>query len=61
MELIRERDALMRERAALDDLLASVALQWKTIGADLRDVHKTFGKDSTGRRAPLQLCRGDRG
>ncbi|MGB8814582.1 MAG: DNA topoisomerase IV subunit A [Paracoccaceae bacterium] len=48
IELIRERDELMRERAALDDLLGSDVLQWKRISADLRDVQKTFGKDSKG-------------
>ncbi|MFV0491040.1 MAG: DNA topoisomerase IV subunit A [Pseudorhodobacter sp.] len=43
MELIAERDALMKERAELDDLLANPRLQWKRIGADLLDVQKTFG------------------
>jgi topoisomerase IV subunit A len=43
MELIAERDALMKERAELEDLLASPTLQWKRIGADLREVQKTFG------------------
>ncbi|QCO57108.1 DNA topoisomerase IV subunit A (plasmid) [Pseudorhodobacter turbinis] len=44
MELIAERDALMLERAGLVDLLADPHLQWKRIGADLKDVQKTFGK-----------------
>ncbi|SEN72955.1 DNA topoisomerase IV subunit A [Pseudorhodobacter antarcticus] len=43
MELIAERDALMLERAGLDDLLADPKLQWKRITSDLRDVQKTFG------------------
>lgn len=43
MELIAERDALMLERAGLEDLLADTRLQWKRIGADLKDVQKTFG------------------
>ena len=43
MELIAERDALMLERAGLEDLLADPRLQWKRIGADLKDVQKTFG------------------
>jgi len=43
MELIAERDTLMKERADLEDLLADPRLQWKRIGADLRDVQKTFG------------------
>jgi topoisomerase-4 subunit A len=44
MELVAERDALMKERADLEDLLANPRLQWKRIGADLADVQKTFGK-----------------
>ena len=44
MELVAERDALMKERADLEDLLANPRLQWKRIGADLTDVQKTFGK-----------------
>ncbi len=44
MELIAERDALLVERAGLVDLLADERLQWKQIGADLREVQKTFGK-----------------
>ncbi|WP_323006033.1 DNA topoisomerase IV subunit A [Pseudorhodobacter sp.] len=43
MELIAERDTLMKERADLEDLLADPRLQWKRIGADLKDVQKTFG------------------
>ena len=46
MELIRERDALMLERAGLEDLLASDALQWRQIGAELTEIQKTFGRDS---------------
>jgi topoisomerase-4 subunit A len=48
MELRRERDALMAERAALDDLLGSEALQWARIGAELADVQKRFGRDAPG-------------
>jgi len=44
MELISERDALMKERAELEDLLANPRLQWKRIGTDLAEVQKTFGK-----------------
>jgi topoisomerase IV subunit A len=44
LELVAERDALMQERADLEDLLADPRLQWKRIGADLADVQKTFGK-----------------
>ncbi len=48
MELLREQDALMRERAELDDLLSSEAQQWKRIAAELKDVQKQFGKDAPG-------------
>ena len=36
MELIAERDALMKERAGLDDLMGSDRLQWKQIGREDR-------------------------
>ncbi|MEP3345870.1 MAG: DNA topoisomerase IV subunit A [Litoreibacter sp.] len=48
MELKRERDELMLERAGLEDLLDSENLQWKRITEQLRDVRKLFGKDSEG-------------
>ncbi|MGL4322197.1 MAG: DNA topoisomerase IV subunit A, partial [Paracoccaceae bacterium] len=48
MELVRERDALMKERAGLDDLLANPRLQWKQISKDLEGIGKLFGKDSAG-------------
>jgi len=48
IELLREQDALMLERASLDDLLASDALQWKTIAGELRAVRETFGKGAPG-------------
>ncbi len=48
MELIAERDALMKERAGLDDLLANPRLQWKQISKDLDAIRKQFGKDSIG-------------
>ncbi|PZQ98110.1 MAG: DNA topoisomerase IV subunit A [Cereibacter sphaeroides] len=44
MELRRERDALMKERAALEDLLGSDRLQWKRIGQELTSVQHQFGK-----------------
>lgn len=44
LELIRERDALMAERAGLADLLDSEALQWKQIGQELEEIRKQFGK-----------------
>ena len=45
MELKRERDALMEERAGLEDLLDDVSLQWAAVADQLRGVKKTFGKD----------------
>ncbi|SDW26488.1 DNA topoisomerase IV subunit A [Roseicitreum antarcticum] len=51
MELRRERDALMAERAGLEDLLASGNLQWQAITGQLREVQKQFGKGTElGRR-----------
>jgi topoisomerase-4 subunit A len=48
MELIRERDALMAERAGLHDLLASDARQWAAIGAELEAIRRAFGKGTPG-------------
>ena len=45
MELLRERDALMEERAGLEDLLATPDLQWARISDELKATKKTFGKD----------------
>ena len=51
LELKRERDELLKERAALEDLLASDRLQWKRISTELRDVQAKFGKATDlGRR-----------
>jgi topoisomerase IV subunit A len=44
MELNRERDALMKERADLADLLDSDRRQWKRIGTELDEVRKLYGK-----------------
>lgn len=46
IELRREYDALMKERAALDDLLGSPRLQWQRIGEELKAVQVQFGKDT---------------
>ncbi|RME16414.1 MAG: DNA topoisomerase IV subunit A [Alphaproteobacteria bacterium] len=48
MELVRERDELMEERAGLEDLLESEALQWARIGEELKAVKRKFGKDYEG-------------
>ncbi|WGV15647.1 DNA topoisomerase IV subunit A [Fuscovulum ytuae] len=60
MELIRERDALMKERADLADLLESEKRQWKKIGAELEEIRKQFGKDTViGRRRTTFAEMGD--
>jgi len=48
IELVRERDALMIERAALEDLLDDEGLQWIRISDQLKDTKKAFGKDYEG-------------
>ncbi|MFC2969793.1 DNA topoisomerase IV subunit A [Acidimangrovimonas pyrenivorans] len=48
IELLREQDALMRERAEIIDLLDSEVLQWRRIAEELREVRKQFGKDAPG-------------
>jgi len=48
LELIAERDTLLEERAGLEDLLTSDALQWKKIASELREVRKTFGAGAPG-------------
>ncbi len=48
MELLREQEALMAERAELEDLLEDPALQWESIAAQLRETKKQFGKDWHG-------------
>ncbi|AQS49495.1 MULTISPECIES: DNA topoisomerase IV subunit A [Thioclava] len=48
MELKRERDALIEERSGLEDLLASEKLQWKTIGGELKEIDKKFGRNAEG-------------
>jgi len=48
LELLRERDALMLERAELEDLLENEHLQWIKISEQLRETRKAFGKDYAG-------------
>ena len=48
LALLTERDALMKERADLADLLESDRLQWREIGRQLEDIRKQFGKNSKG-------------
>jgi topoisomerase-4 subunit A len=60
LELLRERDALMLERAGLADLLESDRLQWKQIGVELEDIRKRFGKSTElGRRRTTFAEAGD--
>jgi topoisomerase IV subunit A len=60
MELIAERDALMKERSALDDLLSDPRLQWKQIARDLEGIRKQFGKGTmAGKRRTLLAEAGD--
>ncbi|AKS44809.1 DNA topoisomerase IV subunit A [Octadecabacter temperatus] len=48
IELVKERDALMLERAGLEDLLDSDDLQWKTVADQLRETRKQFGSSFDG-------------
>ncbi|MEM1430357.1 MAG: DNA topoisomerase IV subunit A [Pseudomonadota bacterium] len=48
LELVAERDRLLEERAGIEDLLESEALQWARIADELRDVRKAFGAKSPG-------------
>jgi len=48
LELIAERDALMKERAEIEDLLESEELQWARIADQLKETRKLFGKTSKG-------------
>ena len=51
MALLKERDALLEERAGLQDLLQDEAVQWKTISDELRQMRRQFGKATPqGRR-----------
>ena len=45
MELRREYDDLLKERADLEDLLADESLQWLKIADQLKETKKLFGKD----------------
>ena len=48
LELLRERDALMEERAGLEDLLEDEGLQWARISDELREVRAKFGAKAPG-------------
>jgi topoisomerase-4 subunit A len=48
MELKREHEALVLERAELEDLLASEELQWQRISDQLRETRRQFGRTYEG-------------
>ena len=48
LELRKERDALLEERAGIEDMLDSADLQWARIGEELRATRKEFGKNAEG-------------
>ena len=56
IELRKERDALLIERAELDDLLGDEALQWNSITDQLRETRKLFGKNSEGGARRTELA-----
>ncbi|HEY8567312.1 MAG TPA: DNA topoisomerase IV subunit A [Beijerinckiaceae bacterium] len=51
MELKREQTELQGEKATIEKLLDSPAIQWKTVAYQIREVKKTFGPETAlGRR-----------
>ncbi|WP_412565219.1 DNA topoisomerase IV subunit A [Thalassobius sp. MITS945101] len=48
IELTRERDALLEERAGLLELLGSEDLQWARVSEELKETRKKFGRGSEG-------------
>ena len=44
VELVKERDSLMEERANLEDLLADTMQQWNKIAEEIRETKKQFGQ-----------------
>jgi topoisomerase-4 subunit A len=48
MALREERDALLVERAGIEDMLADEAAQWARIAEELREIRRRFGKDAPG-------------
>ncbi|SFS20504.1 DNA topoisomerase IV subunit A [Yoonia litorea] len=56
LELIAERDALMKERAEIEDLLESEDLQWARIAEQLRETRKVFGRGSEGGERRTQFA-----
>ena len=51
MQLRKEHDALMKEKAPVEALLGDEARQWKSVAAQIKDLRKTYGPDTPlGRR-----------
>jgi topoisomerase-4 subunit A len=48
LALTREQDALMKERAGIEDLLDSTAVQWRAIADELAATRQAFGKSAPG-------------
>jgi len=48
IELVAERDRLIEERAAIEDLLDDARQQWGRIADELRATRKAFGRDAPG-------------
>ena len=45
VELVKERDRLMEERANLEDLLADTVQQWNKIAEEIQETKKQFGQN----------------
>ena len=48
VELVKEKDTLMEERANLEDLLDDTVQQWNKIAEEIRLTKKQFGKNHSG-------------
>ena len=46
MQLRREHDALMKEKAEVETLLNDQARQWKTVAAQIKDLRKKYGPET---------------
>ncbi|MFT6606771.1 MAG: topoisomerase-4 subunit A [Halocynthiibacter sp.] len=60
LELVRERDALMAERAVIEDLLEHPEVQWDRISDQLKETKRVFGKDYKDGASALYPNPGDR-
>ena len=46
MELRKERDDLIAERAGLEDMLADETLQWNRVAGELKEIRRKYGRTS---------------